>query len=96
MPEDQIEQTYLAVQAFAQEIYNPDLELRYLMQSGEMHVLDNHRLLHGRDQFDPTAGERHLQHCSVPRDEFHNRLRIEAHRRNLPDEYYLMAEGALG
>ncbi len=96
MHEDLIEPAYLAVQAFAQEIYNPDLELRYMLQPGDMHVIDNHRLLHGRDQFDPSAGERHLQHCSVPRDEFHNRIRIEAHKRNLRDEYFMMSEGALG
>ncbi len=95
IPEELIEQTYLAVQAFADEIYNPDLEFRYLMKPGDMNVLDNHRMLHGRGVFDPSAGERHLQHCSVPRDEFHNRLRIEAGKRNLPDEFYLMAEGAL-
>ncbi len=96
MPEHLIEPAYTAVRAFAQEIYNPDLEQQYLMQPGDMHVIDNHRILHGRGAFEANTGERHLQHCSVPRDEFHNTLRIAAHNRGMADEFLLMADGAIG
>jgi gamma-butyrobetaine dioxygenase len=95
LPEDLVEQAYLSVRAFAAEIYNPGLEFKYLMQAGDMHIFDNHRILHGRGEFEGSDSDRHLQHCSVPRDEFHNRLRIEAHQRDLIDEFLLMAEGAL-
>jgi len=31
--------------------------------------------LHGREVFDPQLGERHLQSCTVDRDDFHNNYR---------------------
>ena len=38
-------------------------------------AIDNQRVLHGRTLFDPTTGARHLQHCNVERDDFHNNYR---------------------
>jgi gamma-butyrobetaine dioxygenase len=35
---------------------------------------DNYRILHGRAEFDPGSGPRHLQGCYVDRDDFLSRL----------------------
>ena len=43
-------------------------------------MIDNHRVLHGREAFDATAGERLLQCCYVERDDFHNNYRRMAKR----------------
>ena len=95
LPEDLIEPMYRALRAFAQELYSPNLPLRYLMRPGDLHVFDNQRVLHARTAFDPTAGTRHLQQCAVDRDEFHYRLRLMAIRRGLDDARLVMAGGAL-
>ncbi len=49
--------------------------VKILLRPGDLLVVDNHRVLHGRTAFDPTAGERLLQTCSTRRDDFHNRYR---------------------
>lgn len=41
-----------------------------------MLVFDNWRYLHGREGFDPSAGDRHLEGCYVDWDEIFSRIRI--------------------
>jgi gamma-butyrobetaine dioxygenase len=36
---------------------------------------DNYRVLHGRSEFDPNSGPRHLQGCYLDRDDVLSRLR---------------------
>ncbi|MCP4391344.1 MAG: hypothetical protein GY802_23835 [Gammaproteobacteria bacterium] len=52
--------------------------------------------MHGQLAFDPQAGARHLQQCSVNRDEFHNSLRTLAARLGHPAADLVMAGGAVG
>ena len=47
---------------------DPTRQLNYRMRSGDVVVVDNHRVLHGRMVFDPTRGERHLQGCYIDHD----------------------------
>ena len=96
LPEDLIEPMYRALGAFASEIYKPELSMRYMMRSGDTHIFDNQRVLHGRTCFDASTGTRHLQQCAVERDEFHYRLRLLAIQRNSDDSGLVMAGGALG
>jgi len=49
---------------------------QFKMQSGDMVVFDNRRILHARSEFFPQTGERHLQGCYMDRDELRSRLRI--------------------
>jgi len=44
LPGALVEQAYLAVQAFTQEIGKLELELCYLLQPGTMHGADSHRI----------------------------------------------------
>lgn len=95
--EDLIEPAYRALRAFAAELYADDLVYCHGLQPGEMHVFDNHRVLHARMAFDREAGPRHLQQCSVDREEFHNRLRLLARRLGRSDEAIaILPGGALG
>jgi len=73
-----------------------ELRHRYLMRPGDLHIFDNHRVLHGREAFDPASGARHLQQCSVNRDEFHNRLGILAAKLERPASELVIAGGAVG
>jgi gamma-butyrobetaine dioxygenase len=49
------------------------VELR--LGAGETICFDNRRILHGRGEFDPQSGRRHLQGCYVDRDMVESRLR---------------------
>jgi gamma-butyrobetaine dioxygenase len=47
---------------------DPEFELRFLLNAGDLMVFDNNRVLHGRTGYDPEEGLRHLQGCYVDRD----------------------------
>ncbi len=76
---------YAALERFESILYDRDLWWQPLLGPGDLLVIDNHRILHGRDAFDPVAGERHLQCCNVERDDFHNRYRRLAQQSGVTD-----------
>ena len=45
------------------------------LDAGETLCFDNRRILHGRTEFDPQSGRRHLQGCYVDRDMVESRAR---------------------
>jgi gamma-butyrobetaine dioxygenase len=75
LPDELIEPVYSAIAGLETILYDPALWLRRKLKPGDLMVVDNQRVLHGRTHFDSTVGERHLQHCSVDRDVFHNTYR---------------------
>jgi gamma-butyrobetaine dioxygenase len=75
LPDRLIAPMYDALEAFEKILYDSDLWWQPMLQPGDLLVIDNHRVLHGREAFDPSAGERHLQCCNVDRDDFHNNYR---------------------
>jgi len=80
LPKDLVEPVYSALERFESILYDRDLWWRPLLTPGDLLVIDNHRVLHGREAFDAAAGERHLQCCNVERDDFHNNYRRMAKR----------------
>jgi gamma-butyrobetaine dioxygenase len=77
---DLVEPLYSALERFESILYDRDLWWRPRLGPGDLLVMDNHRVLHGREAFDAAAGERHLQCCAVERDNFHNNYRRIARR----------------
>lgn len=59
---------YRARRAFDHLLRSPEFEIRFLLGSGELLMMDNRRLLHGRTGFDPSEGLRHLQGCYIDID----------------------------
>ena len=96
LPDHLMEATYQAIKAFWNIVNADDVQVEYPMESGDLHIFDNQRVLHGRTGFDPAQGERHLQQCSVNRDEFHNTLRTLAARLDHPAQMETMSGGAIG
>jgi gamma-butyrobetaine dioxygenase len=47
---------------------SPQFEIRFLLETGDLLMMDNRRLLHGRTGFDPREGLRHLQGCYIDID----------------------------
>lgn len=57
-------QAYQAARKRLSELFeDPRFEKRFKLESGELMMFDNNRVLHGRTEFDPSEGERHLQGC---------------------------------
>ena len=75
LPAPLIEPVYRALETFESILYDKTFWWQPLLQPGDLLLVDNHRVLHGREAFDPAGGERHLQSCAVDRDDFHNRYR---------------------
>ena len=96
LPSKMVEPAYRAIRAFAEELYREDLIYEHALAPGEIHIFDNHRVLHARAGFDPEAGPRRIQNCSVDREEFHNRLRQLAEALGLEDDANMtLPNGAL-
>ena len=74
-PETQLS-LYTAYRAFAEMLHSQAFVLRFRLAPGELLVIDNWRILHGRTAFDPSTGKRHLQGCYVDRDEVLSRWRV--------------------
>lgn len=62
---------------------DPNFEIRFQLNAGELMLFDNNRVLHGRTAFDTQEGRRHLQGCYLdgdgPRERFATTL-IEARK----------------
>jgi gamma-butyrobetaine dioxygenase len=44
------------------------------LEAGDIFCFNNRRVLHGRSEFDPNSGHRHLQGYYMDRDEILGRL----------------------
>ncbi len=69
---EQIKSAYRAPGTLYEIILKRPNNFEHLLKPGGMVLFDNHRLLHARRAFNPTASERWIQQLSVDREEFHN------------------------
>jgi gamma-butyrobetaine dioxygenase len=68
LPPAQLDGYYRARRAFDHLLRSPQFEIRFLLDAGDLLMMDNRRLLHGRTGFDPAEGLRHLQGCYIDID----------------------------
>jgi gamma-butyrobetaine dioxygenase len=80
-PPDELAAYYRARRAFDQLLRSPEFEIRFLLDAGELVMMDNRRLLHGRTGFDPAQGLRHLQGCYIDIDGPRSLYRVLRRRR---------------
>lgn len=67
-PPAELSAYYRARRAFDQLLRSPEFELRFLLEAGELLMMDNGRLLHGRTGFNPAEGVRHVLGCYIDID----------------------------
>lgn len=67
---------FRARRAFDQLLRSPRFEIRFLLNAGDLLMMDNRRLLHGRTGFDPAEGLRHLQGCYIDIDGPRSQYRV--------------------
>ena len=65
---------YEAYQYFASLLHNNKFKIEFRLEAGDIFCFNNRRVLHGRTEFDPNSGNRHLQGYYVERDEVIARL----------------------
>ncbi len=65
---DVLDAYYAARRWLSDWLNDPAHQLEFKMEAGDVLVVDNHRVLHGRRPFEATGGHRHLQGCYIDRD----------------------------
>ena len=73
LPEALIQRIYAARRALLELAYDPRYQIKITLSPGDALLIDNYRLMHGRDAF---SGERHLRQCNLDRDEAFSRYRM--------------------
>jgi gamma-butyrobetaine dioxygenase len=70
-----VEGWYAAYRTFARMLEDPAWQIRFKLEPGDLFVVDNRRVLHGRTAFAGT-GQRHLQGCYADMDGLRSRLAV--------------------
>ena len=65
---------YDAYQYFASLLQSSKFKIDFRLEAGDIFCFNNRRVLHGRTEFDPNSGNRHLQGYYIERDEIVARL----------------------
>jgi len=71
----ELEEYYRSLIAFTKAVNDPGRAVQVRLQPGQVLVIDNQRVLHGRTGFIAAGGTRHMRIATVDRDEFHIQLR---------------------
>lgn len=84
LPFDAMKPYYRAYQLFGAMRESMTYQLTIPMAAGDLYMIDNRRVLHGRTPFSGN-GARHLQSCYIERDELVSRLTVASRsRKNEP------------
>jgi len=77
LPVERLEAYYAARAAFWRLIApSSPLTLQFRLQPGELLMMDNYRLLHGRTGYTLATGSRHMRQCYLDRDSVGSRRRL--------------------
>jgi gamma-butyrobetaine dioxygenase len=72
---DIMEKVYKAHHRFGNLLHDDKFVIKFRLEPGDIFSFNNRRLLHGRTEFDPNSGHRHLQGYYMDRDEIIGRLK---------------------
>ena len=70
-----LEKFYKARKLFSLMCESKKFEIRFKMSQGDLIIFDNYRTLHGRTEFNPNEGRRHLKGCYIDHDSTEGKLR---------------------
>ena len=71
---DIMDSVYRAHHRFGNLLHDNKYQINFRLEPGDIFSFNNRRLLHGRTEFDPNSGHRHLQGYYMDRDEIIGRL----------------------
>lgn len=78
LPSEKLYAFYEAYRDLMKRIRDPAYLVRYAMAPGEMVMFDNRRILHGREAFDASTGERYFRGFYIEHNEVNSRMRVLA------------------
>jgi alpha-ketoglutarate-dependent taurine dioxygenase len=67
---------YSAYRRFAELLRDPDYQLSFHLEDGELVLFDNQRILHGRTAFSSARHARHLRGCYLTRDSVYSQTAL--------------------
>ena len=70
-----LDRYYPAYWRFARHMHDPTYLMRFRLNAGECICFDNHRIVHGREAYSATSGDRHLRGCYTDRGELRSTYR---------------------
>ena len=65
---------YKAYRKFASLVHDKKFSVNFKLKPGDIFCFNNRRVLHGRKEYDPNSGHRHLQGYYLDRDELISRI----------------------
>ena len=71
---DIMDKVYKAHHRFGNLLHDKKFQINFRLEPGDIFSFNNRRVLHGRTEFDPNSGHRHLQGYYMDRDEIIGRL----------------------
>ena len=71
---DVMDKVYKAHHRFGNLLHDKKFQINFRLEPGDIFSFNNRRVLHGRTEFDPNSGHRHLQGYYMDRDEIIGRL----------------------
>jgi len=77
---DLLEHYYRARRHLTDLVNDPAFQLSFKLEPGDLLIMDNYRLLHGRSGYRPGTGHRHMRQCYMDRDSVGSRRKVLARR----------------
>jgi gamma-butyrobetaine dioxygenase len=74
IPADKMQAFYAAYRIYGKALHQPSAKIEFRLEPGQLLVLDNQRVLHGRSSY--QQGARHLQGCYADKDSLRSKRRI--------------------
>lgn len=75
LPQRVLDRYYPAFVRFGRLLQDPKYVMRFTLKAGECITFDNHRIVHGREAYSATSGERYLRGTYTDRGELRGRYR---------------------
>jgi gamma-butyrobetaine dioxygenase len=76
LPADVVGRYYEAYQRFGRMLEQPEYRIQFKLGAGDLFIVDNLRVMHGRTGYAASGGERHLQGCYADRDGLRSTLAV--------------------
>ena len=71
---DIMQEFYDAYIFFYKQLHSKKFQIEFKLKAGDIFCFDNRRVLHGRKEFDPNSGNRHLQGYYIEKEEIKSKL----------------------
>ena len=84
----ELDSYYPAFVRFLKFMQSPDYLTRFRLNAGECIIFDNHRIVHGRTEYDSGSGSRHLRGCYIDRGELRSTYRTLARKTGAIDRSF--------